>query len=111
VVGNREDSLFYHLARRVDEGQWEEGTMEEEYLLDLRSTASDPSARLVLYTLKGGNVAAILSDNVVPQDRRGPDSLDHLFVVYSADRGRIISGYQVSGLEQVNVSGDPLWLR
>lgn len=52
---DREESLFYHLAKRVDEGQWAEGITGEEYLEDLRSAAQDPSARLVLYTLRGGN--------------------------------------------------------
>ena len=110
-VGVREDSLFYHLAKRVDEGQWAEGTTEEDYLEDLRSAARDPSARLVLYTLRGGNVAAVLSDNTVPEGRRGPYALDHLFVAYSADRATIITGYQVSGVETLNLSEDPLWLR
>jgi hypothetical protein len=111
AVGAKDESLFYHLARRVDEGQWANGTTEEEYLQDLRNAASDPSPRLVLYTLRGGNMAAVFSDNTVPRERLGPDSLDHLFVVYSADRGKIVSGYQVSGLGEVNVSGNPLWLQ
>lgn len=67
AVGVREDSLFYHLAKRVDEGQWEEGTTEEEYLEDLRDAASSPAARLVLYSLRGGNVAAVVSDNRIPR--------------------------------------------
>ncbi len=107
----KEDSLFYHLAKRVDEGQWAEGTTDDEYLEDLRSAAQDPSARLVLYTLRGGNVAAVVSDNPVPEGRRGPDALDYLFVAYSADRATIITGYQVSGVETLTLSEDPLWLR
>ena len=110
-VRAREDSLFYHLAKRVDEGQWAEGTTEEDYLEDLRSAAADPSARLVLYTLRGGNVAAVVADNPVPEERRGPDALDRLFVAYSADRATIITGYQVSGTETLTLSEDPLWLR
>lgn len=111
AVRAREDSLFYHLAKRVDEGQWAEETTEEEYLEDLRDAASSPAARLVLYSLRGGNVAAVVSDNRLPAGRLGPDSLQHVFVAYSADRGTIITGYQVSGLERVNVSEEPLWLR
>lgn len=110
-VGAWEDSLFYHLAKRVDEGQWAEGTTEEEYLDDLRSAASDRSSQLALYTLRGGNIAAVVSDNPVPEERRGPDALDHLFVAYSADRATIITGYQVSSIETLNLSEDPLWLR
>lgn len=110
-VRAKENSLFYHLAKRVDEGQWAERTLEGSYLEDLRSAATDPSARLVLYTLRGGNVAAIISDNPVPEERRGPDALDYLFVAYSADRATIITGYQVSSIETLNLSEDPLWLR
>lgn len=110
-VRDREESLFYHLAKRVDEGQWAEGITGEEYLEDLRSAAQDPSARLVLYTLRGGNIAAVISDNPVPEGRRGPDALEYLFVAYSADRATIITGYQVSGVETLNLSEDPLWLR
>lgn len=110
-VRAREDSLFYHLAKRVDEGQWAEGTAEEEYLEDLRAAARDPSARLVLYALRGGAIAAVLSENPVPEERRGPDAPDYLFVAYSADRATIITGYQVSGVETLNLSEDPLWIR
>lgn len=110
-VRAREDSLFYHLAKRVDEGQWAEGTTEDRYLEDLRSAVQDPYAQLVLYTLRGGNVAAVVSDNPVPEVRRGPDALEYLFVAYSADRATIITGYQVSGVEALNLSEDPLWLR
>jgi len=110
-VRAREDSLFYHLAKRVDEGQWAEGTTEEEYLEDLRSAAEDPAARLALYTLRGGTIAGVLADNPVPEGRRGPDSLGRLFVAYSADRATIVTGYQVSGEETLNLSEDPLWLR
>lgn len=111
TVRAREDSLFYHLAKRIDEGQWAEGTTEEEYLEDLRSAARDPSARLVLYTLRGGNIAAVVSDNPSPEGHRGPNALEYLFVAYSADRATIITGYQMSGVEALNLSEDPLWLR
>ncbi len=66
----REESLLYHLAKRVDEAQWAEGTTGEEYLKGLRSAAHDQSARLVLYTPRGGAIAAVLSDNPVPEQRR-----------------------------------------
>lgn len=110
-VRAKENSLFYHLAKRVDEGQWAERTIEGGYLEDLRSVATDPSARLVLYTLRGGNVAAVISENPAPEERRGPDALEYLFVAYSADRATIITGYQVSGIETLNLSEDPLWLK
>lgn len=110
-VGAVEESLFVHLVRRVREGQWAEGTTESEYLEDLRAAVRDPSARLALYVLRGGHVAAAFSNNRMPPSRRGPNALDYLFVVYSADRGRIISGYQASSLDAVEVSASPLWVR
>jgi len=110
-VQARENSLFYHLAKRVDERQWAEGTSEEEYLEDLHSAALEPSSRLVLYELRGGSIAAVIAENSVPGERRGPDALDYLFVAYSADRATIITGYQVSSTETLSLSEDPLWLR
>lgn len=113
TLGPREESLTVHLMRRVNQGQWAVGTTEEEYLEDLRSGLRDPVGRLVLYRMRGGNIAAILSNNPVPPSRRGPQARDmvHLFVVYSADRGRIVTGHQASSLQTVDVSEDPLWIR
>lgn len=111
TVGIREDSLFYHLAKRVSEGQWRFGTIEAEYLRDLRDAVSNADARLVVYALGSGNFAAILAGNTVAETRLGEVSEDYIFVVYSADRGRILSGYQVSGIETINISENPLWLK
>lgn len=111
TVGTREDSLFYHLAKRVSEGQWRSGTTETEYLRDLRDAVSAPEARLVVYALENGNVAAVLTGNSVPETRLGDDPEAYVFVVYSANRGRIFSGYQASSIETINVSETPLWLR
>ena len=111
TVGTREDSLFYHLAKRVSEGQWRSGTTETEYLRDLRDAVSDPEARLVVYALEGGNFAAVLAENSVPDTRLGDEPEAYVFVVYSANRGRIFSGYQASSIETISVSENPLWLR
>lgn len=108
TVGAREESLFYHLAKRVGERQWTEDTTEEQYLQDLRDAIRSPEASLVLYKLRGGNLAATLSPN---QKRRGSNSLAYVFVVHSADRGRLATGYQASGFGMINVSENPLWLK
>jgi hypothetical protein len=39
------------------------------------------------------------------RSRRGPDTLEYLFVAYSADRATIIIGYQVSGVETTSRTG------
>ncbi len=111
TVGARADSRFYHLAKRVAEGQWANGTTEEEYSGDLKDAARNPAARPVLYRYRGGNLAAVLAPNEIPERRRGSGSLGYVFVVYSADRARIVSGYQVSGVGEVKISGNPLWLK
>lgn len=111
TVGARENSRFYHLAKRVAEGQWAEGTTEEAYLQDLKDAVRSSDARVVLYRYRGGDLAAALAPNGMPQWRRGNGPLAYIFVVYSVDRARIVSGYQVSGIGEVQVSGKPLWLK
>lgn len=112
VVRERDDSLFVHLVQRVLlEDQWKDGTSAEEYLGDLRAAILDTRARLVVYHRRGGSIAGIFATNSVPITRRGAKQEPYLYVVYSADRGIIVSGYQVSGVEQINISGEPLWLR
>ena len=112
VVRKHDDSLFVHLVQRVLlEDQWKDGTSVEEYLGDLRAAILDTRARLLIYHRRGGSIAGVFVTNSVPIARRGRKHEPYLYVVYSADRGIIISGYQVSGVEQISISGEPLWLR
>lgn len=114
ALGTREDALFIHLVQRViRDGQWAEGITELDYVADLRRAVRAPPARLVIYQRRGGPVAATFtpSDRVLPASRRGPKALPWLYVVYSADRGIIVSGYQTSGLQTLSVPGDARWLR
>ena len=112
VLHDRERVLFLHLVQRiVAEGQWADGIGEWEYLADMRAAIRDPAARLCVYWRRGGPLAAIFTPNTLPRSHRGARALSHIFVVYSADRGRIVSGYQVSGVETIALSEDVQWLK
>jgi hypothetical protein len=107
------DSLFLHLVRRVViDGQWAAGTTTDEYLADLRSAVRAPRTRLALYRRRGGYLAAALtpSEAAVAPARRGPRFLPWLLVVYSADHGIIVTGYQASDLAVVAIPEDAQWL-
>ncbi len=114
ALGAREASLFYHLVKRVRiERQWAVGTSMEEYLADLRAAVRHPLARLALYRERGGHLAATSTPTVevVPAARRGARPRDWLLVIYSADRGIMISGYQYSSLSTARIPGEAQWLK
>lgn len=105
-------SLIVHLAQRVLlDAQWGEETTPEAYLEELRRAVRSEQARLVIYEARGGNVAAAFADNEVPEERLGANAEPFIWVVYSADRGMLITGYQVSGLETVRLGEKVRWLR
>ncbi len=111
TLTDRERSLFLHLVQRVvEDEQWADGTTEGRYLADLWDAVREPTARLLLYRRRGGPVAAVLAPDTVPPPRRGLEAQPLVYVVYSADRGRIISGYQASEVETISIPGDALWL-
>jgi hypothetical protein len=95
----------------VDDDQWAFGTTAAEYLADLWQAARSPDARIVLYQRRGGCLAAIIAQNRIPAERRGADALPWLLVVFSADRGTIITGYQTSSDMLSNIPEDGLWRR
>lgn len=110
----RVDSLTYHLLQRVVvESQWGYGTTAQQYVADLRQALGSPQARLVLFERRGGFLAATLTPTTlaVPTIRLGTDPKPHLLVVYSADRGILITGYQFSALEEVSIPQEARWLR
>lgn len=112
TLGARAEAFFRHLVERVvDEQQWSWGTTEDRYLGDLASAVLDPSARLMVYNRRGENIAAVFAENVVSEERKGQEALPYIFVVYSADRGKIITGYQISGLGEVSIPEGFGWLR
>lgn len=110
----RTPSLIYHLVKRVVlERQWAYGTTANQYLEDLRRAARARVARLAVYERRGGHLAitVIRTEIALPRLRRTRESLPELLVIYSADRGIIVSGYQVSSLDQTGVPRDVLWLK
>lgn len=114
ILGPTADSLMYHLIKRVAiEGQWAAGTTADQYLTDLQSAARSPAARLALYRRRGGTIAATTAPTalVIPPERRGPRPESQILVLYAAERGIIISGYQFSTLDQTGVPREARWLR
>jgi hypothetical protein len=112
TLGARASALDYHLVKRVMiERQWAHGTSAVDYLSDLHEAARAPDAQLALYDRRGGSMTAVVSWNRIPHTRRGTDSLPWLLVVFSADRGTIVTGYQVSSEHPDNIPEDVPWLR
>jgi hypothetical protein len=107
-------SLIYHLAKRIviDE-QWAPDTTPEQYLEDLRQAVQHPTARLVVFARRGGDLAATVApvDAVVPLQRRGVRALQHLIVVYSVDRRMIVTGYHFSDESTVSIPREARWLK
>lgn len=111
-IGTRTDSLTAHLLKRVFiNEQWRIGTTPEELLADIKAAALHESAKLVVYERRGGIIVGVLSENVTPSARRGSLSLPFMYIVYSSDRGSIISAYQASDVQAIVIPGDALWLR
>lgn len=102
-----------HRDRHTADGQWTEPTTVEQYADDLRRAISDTTARPAIYIRRGGNIAVVLAatERIVPADRRGPTSAPLLFVVHSADRGMLITGYQASSLARISLPEGVRWLR
>ena len=114
TLGAREDSLQYHLTKRVIlEEQWAVGTTTASYLADLRRAIGASTARLTVYERRGGAIAATITptDAVLIEDQRGLRSFANLLVVYSADRGIVITGYQFSTWSATGLPEEVLWLK
>jgi hypothetical protein len=114
AIGDREDALTCHLIKRVvTDRQWAEDTSTADYLADLRRAVRAPAARLALYSRRGGHIAVTLAPtaDAVPDARRAASSLPEILVVYSADRGMIVTGYQVSSLSQTGIPAEARWLK
>ena len=106
-------TIAHHLQERLHEGQWAKGTGENAYLEDLRRAISGTRSRLVVYRRRGGSIAAVLGDTeeAVPEGRRGQDWLPLIYVVFSADRGILLSGYQASAMSRIGIPEGAQWLR
>jgi hypothetical protein len=113
-LGSHAPADFFHLVERVAvDAQWAAGTTLEDYLADLRRAVQWPKARLALYRRRGGAIVAAVSStsDIVPISRQGLGSQPWLIVLYSAERGILISGYQFSSFARVSIPGDAQWLR
>jgi hypothetical protein len=113
ALGERADSLTYHVAQRVlVDRQWSEETTADQFLDDLRAAARHPEARLAAFVRRGGHIVTALAptEDVVPTQRRGALALSVLAVVFSADRGMIITGYQASSPERISIPENAIWL-
>ena len=113
VVQRRDEALFVHLVRRVVRNrQWAIETTGEKFVDDVRRSVRWPGAKLALYQRRGGNMAASLAPTreAVPASRQGSLSLPWLLVVYSADRGIIVTGYQIASLDEVSIPEGTRWL-
>lgn len=111
-LGATAPSLQAHVPRHVIHGRhWEADTTPAQYLADVRAAIQSDGARLALYTRQEGVVALVVANTlaVVPSDRLGSKPLAVLAVVYAADRGAVVSGYQARAVEALNLPGFVLW--
>ena len=114
VLGARETALWYHLfIRIVANEQWAHGVTAVDYVADLRQVVRLPDSRIVVYTRRGGNIVGIIgsSDRGILKAHRGANNKSECYVVYSADRGIIISGYQFEDFGEIALSGNERWIR
>jgi hypothetical protein len=114
TLGSRADSLTYHLTKRVViEQQWTPGTTAADYVRDLQQAVQRPGARLAVYAYGPDYRAATLTTTsaVVPSSRFGPRPEAYLLVVYSAARGALVTGYQVSSLAKTAIPAGAQWLQ
>jgi hypothetical protein len=115
TLGAEADALTIHLFKRVlaDE-QWAVGTDATAYLETLRAAVHTPLARLVLYRQwDTRDIAAVITrtGESVDPDRLGAKAEAYLIVLYEANRGILLSGYQFSTMEAIRIPRDALWLR
>lgn len=110
----QEPALLAHLIQRVVvDRQWLPGTTAETYLQDLRRAVVDDTSRLALYLRRGGAIAATLTttERILPEIRRGDAVLPLMLVVYAADWGAIVSGYQCTSLDTLVLPENAQWLK
>lgn len=112
-IAARGPSLFQHLVKRVlINQQWVYGTTADQLLDDFRRTATAPSSRFGVS--KRGPASTLIvqaaTDQVVSTAHRGPQAGPHILVFYSANRGMIVSGYQVDDVTLVAVTRHVRWL-
>ncbi len=115
TLGIQADSLTYHLFRRtVEEKQWAMGTNGGSIRAEPSSGGSrSAGASRALPAVgdagrRGGNCA---TNRTLDSQQIGERALPNLLIVYLADRGILLSGYQFSALDKVRIPKDALWLK
>ncbi len=114
TLGNRADSLTYHIVKRVVvEEQWADGTTDRQYVADLWRAARSPAASLAVYVSGDDHIAVTLTPtaDVIPPERLGIRPEQLVLVVYSAGNGIIVTGYQVSSVSATRIPSEAIWLR
>ena len=68
---------------------------------------------LGVYERRGGSIAVTLTPtrDVVPVERQGDEPYPNLLVVFSADRGIILTGHLVAGLQTTSIPENARWLK
>jgi hypothetical protein len=112
VLMKKEKSLLAHLAKRVlADDQWSANTSAGDYVRHLREAAADPDAKVVVYERGNRRFAGFYVPNKIPKSFLGSEADSHVWVVYDADHGKIVSGYQVESLDKVDTGKRTIWLR
>ena len=115
TLGVQADSLTLHLFRRVvEDSQWAAGTTAEAFVQSLQRAARDAHNRVALYRhWQNRDLAAVIvpTENVLTPEQMGPAAEPNLLILYLANRGILISGYQFSSMDTIHIPGDALWLR
>jgi hypothetical protein len=111
-IGRIATSLTYHRAKHTADGQWKDSTTPHQYVGDLRRGVRARSAELALYIVGGRKMAAVRvpTNDAVPIARRGRRGWPNLLVIYSADFGRILTGFQYVSLDSTQIPRDVRWL-
>ncbi|MGI8691089.1 MAG: hypothetical protein ACR2M3_21115 [Thermomicrobiales bacterium] len=113
--GRQTDSLTLHLIQRVmRDRQWAMGTTAMDYLRSLHAAARSESVQIALYRQwEERDIAVIIARTrtVLGEQQLGARSETNLIVVYRADRGILVSGYQFSTMDEIAIPDDALWLK
>ena len=109
-----ERSLTDHLSKRVsEERQLAPGTTAEDYQRAIKRAVTSSEASVAVYQRRGGNLAAFIvpTDHVIPVEKQGPKADPHFAVIYSSERGSILSAYMISSKEELSTGEHTRWLR
>lgn len=115
ALGTQMTSLVLHFIQHVEiEKQWATGTTIDGYIESLHRVAREPEAQIALYRQWGTRDIAVIimpTKKVLNSRQMGSGTLPNLLVVYRADRGMLVSGYQFSTTDDVRIPKDAVWLK